>query len=362
MTVTAGDGWTKGSKADAQRRADQVGAFSRELAELEREGVVALSPDQRAAIQRHHAGLLASLARQYDVDRTEPQRQMALGMRVASLLAAVTLSAGVVLFFYRVWGILTTPAQIAALVAMPLLLLAGVEIAARLEPTRYVASILAIIAAASFALDVNVVGVIFNMTPAPTILLAWAAFALAVAYAYDLKLLLAAGLAAAMGYLLAVVAAATGIDWSVSITRPEPLLLAGPCAVAVSFRRFATRPEGFDGTWRLVGTSALLLPLVFLSTWPEVFSYRLLPTTALHAVYDTAGFVLPAGAIYWGIRRRWTDVVNASAGFLVLFTYAKFFDWWWEVLPRYVFFLVLGGLAVATMLVLARLRRRVREV
>jgi uncharacterized membrane protein len=204
--------------------------------------------------------------------------------------------------------------------------------------------------------------VVFNMTPAPTILLAWAAFALAVAYGYGLKLLLAAGLGAAMGFILAVVAAATGIDWTVSITRPEPLLLAGPCAVAVSFRRFATRPEGFDGTWRLVGTSALLLPLVFLSTWPEVFSYRLLPTAALHAVYDTAGFVLPAGAIYWGIRRRWTEVVNASAGFLVLFTYAKFFDWWWAVLPRYVFFLVLGGLAVATMLVLARLRRRIREV
>jgi hypothetical protein len=362
MNTTRDEAPPTASKLDAQRRADQVGAFGRELAQLEREGVLVLGPDQRAAVERHHARLLASLAGQFDVDRTEPQRQMALGMRVASLLAAVTLSAGVVLFFYRVWGLLTAPAQIAALVAMPLLLLGSVEVALRREPTRYIASIVAIIAAASFALDLNVVGAIFNMTPVPIVLAAWGAFALAVAYAYGLRLLLAAGTAAVMGYVVAAVAAATGVDWSVSVNRPEPLLLLGPCAFALSFRQSAARHEGFDATLRLVGTGALLLPLVFLSTWPEVFSYGLLPLWGLHAVYDTAGFVLPAAAIGWGIKRRWTDIVNAAAGFLVLFTYAKFFDWWWTALPRYLFFLILGGLAVATMLVLARLRRRLREV
>jgi hypothetical protein len=350
------------SKIGAQERVDQIAAFGREVAELEREGILTLGADQHAAVERHHARLLATLANRFDVDRTEPQRQMALGMRVASLLAAVTLSAAVVLFFYRVWGLLTTPVQVAALTAMPLLLLAAVEVAVRREPTRYVASVLAIIAAASFALDLNGVGVIFNMAPSPLILAAWAAFALAVAYAYGLKLLFAAGAGAAMGYAVAAVAATAGVDWSVSITRPEPLLVLGPIAVALSFRTFATRPEGFARTLRLLGTGALLLPLVFLSTWPEVFSYRLLPVGALHAVYDTAGFVLPAGGIWWGIRRRWTDVVNGSAGFLVLFTYAKFCDWWWTALPRYLFFLILGALAVATMLVLARLRRRMREV
>jgi hypothetical protein len=362
MNVTRDEVRRTASKLDAQRRADQVAAFGREIAQLEREGVLVLGPDQRSVVERHHAELLASLANQFDVDRTEPQRQMALGMRVASLLAAVTLSAGVVLFFYRVWGLLATPGQLALLVAMPLLLLASVEVAARLEPTRYVASLLAIIAAASFALDLSVVGTIFNMVPTPIILVAWAAFALAVAYAYAQKLLFAAGTAAAMGYVLAVTANAAGIDWSVSIARPEPLLVLGPCAIALSFWRVATKPEGFDTTLRLVGTAALLLPILFLSTWPEVFSYRLLPVNVLHGVYDTAGFVLPAVAIWWAITRRWTDIVNAAAGFLMLFTYAKVFDWWWAVLPRYVFFLVLGGLAVATMLVLARLRRRMREV
>jgi hypothetical protein len=259
------------SKGDAQRRADQVDAFARELAELEREGVLTLGADQRDQLERYHRTLLATLARQFDVDGSEPQRQMALGMRVASLLAAITLSAGIVLFFYRVWGLLSTPAQLAVLLTTPLLLLAAVEVAVRREPTRYVAAILAILAAASFALDLNVVGVIFNMAPTPLIFAAWAAFALAVAYAYGLKLLLAAGLAAAMGFGVAAVADATGVAWSVALTRPEPLLPLGLCAFALSFWAPLTRPDDFDETWRLAGTTAVLLPLVFLSTWPEVF-------------------------------------------------------------------------------------------
>jgi hypothetical protein len=346
------------ARRDAQRRVAQVDAFGRELAELEREQVLSLTPDQRGRVERYHADVLASLARRFDVDRTEGQRQMALGMRVASLLGAVTLSAAVVLFFYRVWGLLTTPTQVAALVATPLVMLLAVDTAARREPTRYVASVLSLIAAASFALNLSVVGAIFNMVPSPLILAAWAVFALAVAYGYGLRLLLAGGVAAAMGYAVSAIAGAAGLDWTVSIGRPEPLLVLGPCAIAVSFWPRAVRHDGFGQTWRLVGLGALLLPLLFLSTWTEVFSYKLLPLTVLHAVYDVAGFALPIAAAWYGIRRRWPEVVNTASGFLVLFVYAKCFDWWWLVMPRYLFFLLLGGLAIGTMVLLAKLRVR----
>ena len=310
--------------------------------------------------QRHHADLLSVLARQYDVDRTEPQRQMALGMRIASLLAAVTLSAGVVLFFYRVWGLLTTPVQVAFLVAMPLILLAAVEVAARLEPTRYVASILAIIAAASFALDMNVVGVIFNMTPTPTIFMAWAAFALALAYGYGLKLLLAAGIGAAMGYVVAIVAAATGIDWTVALMRPEPLLAPRTVRRGAVVQPVRGTPRGIrldlaaGGNRRAPAAAAVLVHVARAVQLPAAARER-----AARGVRHGRLHPPPGGRV-WGITRRWTDVVNASTGFLVLFAYAKFFDWWWEALPRYLFFLVLGGLAVATMLVLARLRRQMK--
>jgi hypothetical protein len=161
---------------------------------------------------------------------------------------------------------------------------------------------------------------------------------------------------------MSAIASAAGLDWTVSLARPEPLLLLGPCAIAVSYWRRAVQADGFARTWRLVGLVALLLPLLFLSTWPEVFSYQLLPVGVLHAVYDVAGFVLPIAAAWFGIRRRWPEMANAASGFLVLFVYAKCFDWWWDVMPRYLFFLMLGGLAIGTMVVLAKLRLRMKEV
>ena len=350
------------TKARAQQRADQIEAFARELGELEREGVLRLEPGDRARIDAYHASVLERLAGAFDVDRTERQRRMSLGMRVASLVGAVALSAAVVLFFNRVWGLLSTPAQLAVLVAAPLVLLGVLELAARHERTLYVASILAITATAAFILDVSVVGVIFNMRPSAIALALWAAFALAVAYAYGLRLLLAGGLALALGFVCVAVARAAGLDMSVWLGRPEPVLAGGALVFAGSILPFNRRRPGFPETWRLVGAVAVLLPLIFLSTWAGVFSYLPWPEAAVGSMYDVAGFVLGAAGIWFGIRAGWREVVQAATGFLVIFVFAKCFDWWWEWMPRYLFFLLLGGLAVAVLVVLGRIRARQRRV
>ena len=350
------------TKALAQQRADQIEAFTRELGELEREGVVRLAPDDRARIEDYHAGLLERLAGVFDVDRTDRQRRMSLGMRIASLIGAVTLSAAVVLFFNRVWGVLSTPAQLALLAAAPLVLLGAVEMAARRERTLYVASILAIAATAAFILGVSVVGVIFNMRPSPVAFALWGAFALVVAYTYGLRMLLAGGIAMSMLFLCMIAARAAGIDLGASIARPEPFLPAGALAFAASFLPANRRRPGFPETWRLVGSVAVLLPLIFLSTWAGVFSYLPWPESVTGSLYDVAGFVLGAAGIWFGIRAGWREVVQVSTGFLVIFVFAKCFDWWWDWMPRYLFFLLLGGLAVAVLVILGRIRARQRRV
>ena len=350
------------SRARAQQRADQIGAFTRELAELEREGVFRLAADDRARIGGYHARLLERLAGIFDVDSTERQRRMSLGMRIASLIGAVTLSAAVVLFFYRVWGLLATPAQLAVLTVAPVALLGAVDLAARREKTLYVASILAITATAAFILDVTVVGVIFNMRPSPVAFALWGAFALVVAYSFGLRLLLAGGIAMSMLFLCMIAARAAGIDLGASIARPEPLLPAGALAFAASFLPANRRRAGFPETWRLAGSVAILLPLIFLSTWSGVFSYLPWPEGVVGAGYDVAGFVLGAAGVWFGIRAGWREVAQAATGFLLIFVFAKCFDWWWEWMPRYLFFLLLGGLAVAVLIVLGRLRSRQRRV
>jgi uncharacterized membrane protein len=350
------------TKARAQQRADQVEAFAHELDELEREGVLRLEPGDRVRVDDYHARLLERLAGSFDVDRTARQRRMSLGMRIASLIGAVTLSAAVVLFFNRVWGLLATPAQLAVLAAAPLVLLGALDAAARREKTLYVASILAITATAAFILDVSVVGVIFNMRPSPVAFALWGAFALAVAYAYGLRLLLAGGIAMSMLFLCMIAARAAGIELGAALARPEPLLPAGALAFAAAFLAANRRRPGFPETWRLVGAVAVLLPLIFLSTWAGVFSYLPWPERVTGSLYDVAGFVLGAAGIWFGIRAGWREVVQVSTGFLVIFVFAKCFDWWWDWMPRYLFFLLLGGLAVAVLVVLGRIRARQRRV
>jgi hypothetical protein len=43
--------------------------------------------------------------------------------------------------------------------------------------------------------------------------------------------------------------------------------------------------------------------------------------------------------------------------FFVIFLYTKFFDWWWEIMPKYLFFFVLALAAILCLLILKRLRK-----
>jgi hypothetical protein len=175
-----------------------------------------------------------------------------------------------------------------------------------------------------------------------------------------LRLLLSAGLFLAAGFVHSLLTSLGGLEWQGSLQRPEPLIAIGALVFLGSFTRIAAVREQFSEVWRLVGTVLLLLPLLFLSAWTEVFSYLLLPLAAQRALYDVAGFVLPIAGIAAGIRRQWREVVNASASFLVVFVYAKCFDWWWEFLPRYLFFLVLGLLSIAALVFMGRIRLRLK--
>jgi hypothetical protein len=71
----------------AQAPVDRIRAFTADLGDLERDGVVVLDVKQRLAIAGHHQRLAADLASRFDLDRGEAQRRMSLGMRAAPIVA-----------------------------------------------------------------------------------------------------------------------------------------------------------------------------------------------------------------------------------------------------------------------------------
>ncbi len=345
------------TKADAQRRVEQIGAFRAELAELEANAVLTLTPDQSVVVRQHHDRLLADLAQRFDVDRTQAEKQMSLGMRVASLLGAVALSAAVFLFFYRFWGLLSVPVQVVLLVAAPLVTGIGVEVAARREKTLYFASLLALVAFASFVLDLNVLASIFNLPPSPGGFLAWGAFAFAFAYAYRLRILLLLGIGCTGIWLAAALTSISGAYWDALVSRPENFVVAGLLALAASALHLRRREDDFAFVYRAVGWLAVLLPIFFLSEWGEM-SYLPLSPLATRHVYDVIGFAVGAGVVWGAIREQWPETLNIGGLFLVLFLCLKLYDWCWDWLPRYVFFLLIAGVAMGLLGVLQRLRAR----
>jgi uncharacterized membrane protein len=352
------------TKEQAQRKADQIGAFTRELAELEQAGILALAAEDRRRVGAYHSEILERLSRAYDIDRSDAQKSVSLGMRLASFVGALALSAAVFLFFYRFWGSLSTVVQVAILVGVPLVALVGVDLIGRRERTRYFTGLMAVVAFACFILDTTVINGIFNQVFAPWEILAWAALALVLAYNYRLLLLLVAGILLLGTYIAAQAASLTGISWGMFVARPETISLAGVIALLVAAVHPRASHRTFVVTWRTLGTLALLFPVVPLAVRGELSLVTLLglPARPVQIAYDFVGFGLAIGTIWLAIRRQWREVVNAASAFFVVFLYAKLVDWYWAWMPRYLFFLIVGLIAVALLLALKQVRTRFRQV
>ena len=108
------------TRTDAQRRADEIRVFAEELSRLEREGVLALTAEQREAIAVHHRELLARFAQDYDIDRDAHAKQLSLGMRIASFLGALALAASVFFLFRQFWDRFSTLEQVSILIGAAL--------------------------------------------------------------------------------------------------------------------------------------------------------------------------------------------------------------------------------------------------
>ncbi|WP_296227212.1 DUF2157 domain-containing protein [Ralstonia sp. UBA689] len=343
------------SRSEAQLRADDIHAFRGELARLEAEGILQLTTEQQRAVAAHHDRLLATFTTTFDIDRDSKARQLSLGMRVASFLGALALAASVFFMFYQFWGNFAETAQVVILLGAALGSLSLTVWVQGRDSSGYFTKLAALVAFACFVLDLVMLGQIFNITPTDKALLPWAALAFLLAYSCDLRLLLATGICCVIAYVSARFGEWGGLYWLDAGRRPEnffpvaALLLAIP--MVIRHRRFV----GFDAIYRVFGLLCLLVPMLILGHWGNG-SYLDLDPKLIEGGYQTTGFVISGLAIWFGTRRSWNDTVNTGIASFVIFLYTKFYDWWWAIMPKWLFFLALGLSAILILLVLSRLR------
>ncbi|MDH4560545.1 DUF2157 domain-containing protein [Pseudomonas sp. BN411] len=344
------------SRDQAQRRADDIQAFYREVERLHKEQTLLLSPEQIDQLGDHHRQLLADYRNTFDIDPDAQARRLSLGMRIASLLGALALAASLLFFFYQFWGLFPEAAQVGILAGFSVGSLLLTLLLRRRDPSGYFARLAAVLAFACFVLNVVMLGQIFNITPSDKALLPWAAYALLLAYACEVRLLLGAGLACIMAFIATRLTSWSGLYWLDCTERPEHLLPAGLLIFLVPQFISQVRYSGFAAIYRVLGLLGLFVPLLVLANW-AAGSYLPWPRDLVEGFYQIVGFTGAALAIWLGNRRDWPEVMHTGLLFFVLFLFIKLFDWWWEVMPKYLFFLVLGLVAVLILLVLGRLRR-----
>lgn len=350
----------KHSKNEAQKRADQIEQFRRELQLLQNNEVLALTAAQATQLQTYHNSILAKFADKYDIDMDQREKQLSLGMRITSFLGALGFGASLFFLFYQFWGYFSTPVQVIILAAAPLVFLVATVYASSREKTGYISKILGILTLAAFVLNLVMFGQIFNITPSSKAFIAWAALGFLLAYASDARLLLAFAILAIAGFLSAQMGTWSGCYWIHFGERPENFFPAAMLIFLLGCLQHR-KYSNFEVIYRVFGLLLFFVPMLVLANWGSI-SYLPLNYDTIEIVYQLGGFVLAAIFIWLGISKGWSDVVNCSNVFFVIFLYTKFFDWWWEVMPKYLFFLLIGLASLLFLFVFKRLRNNVAVV
>ncbi len=349
------------NRDEAQRLADRIRGLRADLTVLETEGVLVLTAEQRASFEAWAERTSAELAARFDVDTSDSQRHLSWGLKIVSTLGGLAFCAALMLFFTRYWGYFDTWAQVAVVSALPLVSLGLTEFAARRERTLYFAGLMALVSIAAFVLDLSTLGRVFNMIPTEGALLAWGVFALLLAYRYGLRLPLGAGVGLLLAWVPAAISARMGHRWLDFGDRPELWALGGLVVFATPMVVTHRRHSDFPFVYRMVGMLAYLVPVLILSS-SGYLSFLPGPDSVIERCYEVLGLASSAGAIALGIRKGWIETVNLGAAFFAIFLFIRLHHWWWDWMPHYLFFTIIGAIAVGFVVVFLKLRARAQEV
>jgi uncharacterized membrane protein len=110
-----------------------------------------------------------------------------------------------------------------------------------------------------------------------------------------------------------------------------------------------------------VGLIVLLLAVIVLGEAGGM-SFLPLSNQSVRAFYQVVGAVLAALAIWIGMRKGWRETLNIGAIAMAVLLFLRYIDWWWNWMPTYLFFLIVAVTAIASLVILRRLRARMGTV
>ena len=348
---------TEQSQWEAQQRTEQIKAFTEELKSLQSESDFGLTAEQTEQLNAYHSHKLAQLKELFDVDISSRSRQLSWGMKIASLFGALAMTSSIFFLFYHFWGYINTPVQVGLLITAPIVSFVAAIWLSQKEKNSYFSKIAALISYGCFVLNLSLLGQIFNLIPSPNAVLVWSLFAATLAYACRARLLLFFSIVGVLNFIAMKFGTWFGFYWISFGERPENFII--PALIIFALPIKLSRPQyiDFDPIYRVMGLIALFLPMLILGNYGYI-SYLSWEVDVIEGFYQVMGFVAAAAVIWAGIKFHWKDTVNTGVVFFVLFLYTKFFDWWWELMPKYLFFFIIGVVSIAALVGFQMIRKR----
>jgi hypothetical protein len=353
------------TKVDAQERADRIRAFQQELSALQAKEILVISEPQRRQIDCYHESVLATLKKDYDIDHNQATKQLSLGMKIVSLVGALAMASSIFFVFFQFWGMVSTFTQTAVLVGSSIITFIAVYAVAKIDASGYYSKIVGLIALACLVLNLVMFGQMFAITPSPNAFIIWALYGFLLAYLCKARVLLVLAILSLSCFFSMYFSTWSGVYFINFGEHPENILMSSLIIFCLPFaftqmqntQRFGyiKQYEHFNKVYRVMGLLLFFLPVLLLSNWGRG-SYLALDHDTIEGMYQLLGFLAAGLTIWLGIVKQWRHVNITGNIFFVLFLYTKFFDWWWDWLPKYVFFFAIGLFSIVLLVMLKRLR------
>jgi uncharacterized membrane protein len=346
------------------------------------------------------------------------ERKLGRGVTILINLGAIVLGAGLLTFFASNWIEFERASKIASLFALTLFFyLAGFELT---QPGRVTFPKLGValifLGCVMFGLDIVLLGLIYDLTAehAWSLLMNWTVW-LAVAYLARSRLVLFLGLVGIVTWFGAEVGYCWGGYW-LYLGRPYHFIGLGACLLAVAGVHAWRSQRAFATSWALAGLLVVYLSTLMLSVFDLQKNFRLDPAAppglvrlllygpfafaalalliihfgwrrsrltdrptlvvfALMVVMVLASGIastpdsrelwfililtlLTSAGIYLGVVWESAVVLNTSLVFFAINLYTRFYEYFWDAMPKSLFFIVGGAALILGGIWVERFRRR----
>ncbi len=143
---------------------------------------------------------------------------------------------------------------------------------------------------------------------------------------------------------------------------PSLMLQYGIQFIALAVPSWIRDPAKFAPWYRGIGTTVIVLGLLVVESNGQLSAFTAADVHTIEIAYKVIGAIVLAGLVAWGIRKDQRLVMQIGSAGAVLYLFMRLVDWFWDWVPQWLFFLLVGAFALSVLLVLRRMRRSRAEV